>query len=267
MNIIFTFIQYISIMRFIFLLFVSVCLHSSVNGQPKAYTLANAHSHNDYLQSKPLTSAFQAGFGSIEADIFPVNGDLLVAHTDKELDPSRTLKTLYLNPLKKLLKGRAEELQLLIDIKTDTKTSMDLLIKQLQPLKKYLSTLEKKGKLKIVMTGKIPLPENYSDYPDYIFYDHDLKQTLKEQQWKRIGMVSVNFKNYSKWKGKGKVAPEELDKMKDAIGQAHLKNKPFRFWGMPDQSQSWSLQKALGTDWIGTDHIDALKVFISEQKR
>jgi alkaline phosphatase len=265
-------------MRFIYIFFVLVVHHVAAIGQPKQYTLANAHSHNDYLQSKPLTTALQAGFGSIEADIFPVNEDLLVAHSEKEIDPSKSLNALYLKPLLTRLKNQAkdrtkaqtnskmQELQLLIDIKTDTKSSMELLIKQLKPLKKYLSSTNKKRQLKIVMTGKIPLPDNFNDYPDYIFYDNDLSQSFDQQQWQRVGMVSVNFKNYSKWKGKGALPQAELSRLNQVIGQAHQKNKPFRFWGASDQAESWSLQMQLGADWIGTDHIGQLSAFLKAHK-
>jgi alkaline phosphatase len=33
-------------------------------------TVSNAHSHNDYEQPIPFRMAYQAGFGSVEADIF-----------------------------------------------------------------------------------------------------------------------------------------------------------------------------------------------------
>lgn len=64
--------------------------------QPKNYTIANAHAHNDYEHPVPFYTAFNAGFGSIEADVFPVNGILVVAHSKKEIEPQRTLECLYI---------------------------------------------------------------------------------------------------------------------------------------------------------------------------
>ncbi|OSC49686.1 hypothetical protein B5181_40765, partial [Streptomyces sp. 4F] len=66
-------------------------------------------------------------FGSVEADIYLVDGQLLVAHDPEDLDPSRTLESLYLDPLAARVRanhGRVyrrdrRALQLLIDIKTE----------------------------------------------------------------------------------------------------------------------------------------------------
>src|ERR1700722_10608128 len=63
------------------------------------YTIANTHSHNDYEQPIPFRTAYNAQFGSIEADIFLVAGRLLVAHDRKELARGRTLEDYYVKPL------------------------------------------------------------------------------------------------------------------------------------------------------------------------
>ena len=42
--------------------------------------LQRAHSHNDYEQKRPLFEALARGICSVEADIWLVNGKLLVAH-------------------------------------------------------------------------------------------------------------------------------------------------------------------------------------------
>ncbi len=41
------------------------------------YTIANTHSHNDYEQPIPFWTAYNAQFGSIEADVFLVDGRLV----------------------------------------------------------------------------------------------------------------------------------------------------------------------------------------------
>ncbi|MCH5686690.1 hypothetical protein LWM68_21950 [Niabella sp. W65] len=64
-------------------------------------TTAAAHSHNDYLQKFPFWQAYYEGFGSVEADVFLKEGNLVVAHTAGEIDKERTLEALYLKPLQK----------------------------------------------------------------------------------------------------------------------------------------------------------------------
>ncbi len=48
-------------------------------------TLSKAHAHNDYEHERPFFEAFQLGFGSIEADVYAVNGQLLVGHERNQL--------------------------------------------------------------------------------------------------------------------------------------------------------------------------------------
>src|SRR5260221_9734513 len=96
--------------------------------QPRTYTVANAHSHNDYENALPFQMAYDEQFGSIEADIFLQNNELIVAHDTHEVLLNRTLDKLYLQPLAAaILKnkgfvypGNNRQLQMLIDIKTDS---------------------------------------------------------------------------------------------------------------------------------------------------
>ena len=66
---------------------------------PARYPLRHAHAHNDYEHPRPLLDALDHGFTSVEADVFLVDGQLLVAHDPADLDPARTLESLYLDPL------------------------------------------------------------------------------------------------------------------------------------------------------------------------
>ena len=78
-------------------LFSWTCLAIGEEEVPKP--LPAAHAHNDYLHKRPLLDALAHGFCSAEADIFLVDGVLLVAHERASLDKNRTLKALYLDPL------------------------------------------------------------------------------------------------------------------------------------------------------------------------
>src|SRR2546430_573705 len=62
--------------------------------------LTRAHAHNDYEHTRPLLDALDHGFCSIEADIWLVDGKLLVAHERGNVKPDRTLQALYLDPLR-----------------------------------------------------------------------------------------------------------------------------------------------------------------------
>jgi hypothetical protein len=108
-----------------FIVFLFYCTAA----QSQTYIASNAHSHNDYLNSKPFTRAYEAGFGSIEADIFPSNDTLYVAHSKKEIQAQRTLKSLYLDPLyHDLTINSSRRIKLLIDIKENYELSLKLFL-------------------------------------------------------------------------------------------------------------------------------------------
>ena len=231
------------------------------------YTINNAHSHNDYLQEIPFWEAYYASFGSIEADVFPVKGKLLVAHTEKELDPERTLETLYLNNISKQIKQNKgniypeadKKLQLLIDIKNDYKTALKILTAS---LKKYPEITICPG-IKIVITGGRPQPEDFKNYPDYLYFDGDLDKNYTEDQLKRIGIFSADLKDLVSWNGKGIPRDEETEKIKDAVEKAHRQQKRIRFYGAPDFPNAWVNLMNLNVDFINTDHIPDLKKFLN----
>ncbi|KAL8770017.1 MAG: hypothetical protein Q9203_002664 [Teloschistes exilis] len=133
------------------------------------------HSHNDYTRKVPLYDALAAGCTGVEADVWLTKTkDLLVGHTEKSLAPSRSLKSLYIDPLLAILAHQnpkalpgtipsssptadspeddsaqtittrqhgvfdttvTASLTLLIDIKTDGATTLPLVLEQLEPLR------------------------------------------------------------------------------------------------------------------------------------
>lgn len=252
---------------FLFLFIVSF-ISINVFAQQKIYTVADAHAHNDYLHPVPFYTAWNAGFGSIEADVFPVNGELLVAHDSSAIESQRTLRNLYIGPLLKELKKNANrKVNLLIDIKENYKESLKLLMQELEPLKKYLFTDKDKAKpLTILISGERPPPNEYKNYPGYIFFDDDLRLFHSPEEWKRVGLVSLSFERYSSWKGEGSIPEKDKNLLVHVVDSVHHAGKKIRFWAAPDNENSWNLQMKLGVDLIGTDKIDVFSKFLKEDK-
>jgi alkaline phosphatase len=231
------------------------------------YNVGNAHSHNDYMQEIPFWQAYYANFGSIEADVFLVKGNLWVAHTEKELSADRTLENLYLDNISKQIKQNkgniypdaSKKLQLLIDIKQDYKTSLAALI---TTLNKYPEITGNPG-IKIVITGGRPQPADFKNYPNYLYFDGDLDTNYSADQLKRVGMFSADLPGLVKWNGKGIPRDEETEKIKTAVEKAHSQQKPMRFYGAPDFPNAWVNLMDIGVDYINTDHIPDLKKFMN----
>jgi alkaline phosphatase len=239
------------------------------NSQQRIYRVANAHSHNDYEQPLPFNMAYDAGFGSIEADIFLVGDSLFVAHDTTELKRKIDLVSAYLFPLMEALKKHygypyadtSKRLQMLIDIKTDSINTLAALINLLQ---KYPLLLQS-NKLNWVITGNRPDPSLFKNYPSYILFDGELYRDYSKEALEKIVLLSDNFARYSLWDGKSGLPAKDEAVLTTAVKKAKLLHKPVRFWNCPDNARAWKQLIKLNVDYINTDHIAALAQFLKDQ--
>lgn len=234
------------------------------------YSTLNAHSHNDYENDPPFILAYENHFGSIEADIWAINGELFVAHNVKDILPARTLDSLYIRPAVRLFRqngGRAWKdspgtFQLLIDIKTPFEPALSLLVKKLEKYPDVFNPRINKAAVRIVISGNRPEPLKFRSYPDYIFFDGLLNQKYSRKELKRIPLYSANFRNYSSWNGTGDIIEKEKIRMETIIDSVHTLRKKIRFWNTPDNINSWNTFMKMKVDFINTDHIIKLTEFL-----
>lgn len=251
-----------------YLYFLIMLWSVAVHAQPVQYSTAQVHSHNDYEQAFPFWLAWRQGFGSIEADIFLDQGELIVGHDPEQVKQRRTLDSLYLRPLLQCLQqnggyvyaDKSRQLQLMIDIKTAAIPTLDKLVKVLQ----NYPPLTTSPSVKIVISGNRPQPASFASYPDWIRFDGDLQKTYTAEQLTRIEMLSDNFARYSKWNGKGRLPESEQDTLQQLIKKVHTAGKKIRFWNSPDIMNSWYVYMGLGVDYINTDDINGISTFLQQ---
>ncbi|SDS71046.1 alkaline phosphatase [Mucilaginibacter mallensis] len=254
--------------KIIALLAVMVTINLSVNAQIKVYTVADAHSHNDYKNNIPFYRAYEKGFGSIEADVYAVNGKLMVAHDKAEVAENRSLKILYTDPLiEKLAHDQQRQLRLLIEIKEDYKAVLPLVISELKPLESYFSYPGHPGRLSIVLTGAVPPAAEMVNYPEWISFDVDHIDGFTPEQWKKVGLVSFPFSKYVHWNGKGVLNSEEVARVSAGIDSVHAAGKMIRFYETPDTKSSWLALIRLKVDVIGTDKVEELGDFLNKKEK
>jgi YVTN family beta-propeller protein len=226
--------------------------------------VTRSHSHNDYEQQEPFFAAYREGFSSIEADVWLVNGKLLVGHNQKDLQASRTLEELYLKPLSERIrqnngrpyKDKGKELQLMIDIKSEAISTLFAFTELLRDYPK----LSKNKKVKFTISGNRPPEEKWPSYPRYIHFDGRPGKLYEKHVLKKVSMISDSYLGYLR------PGTKELDEVKaiTVIHDAHTLKKPFRFWGNPDNGPTWQKLKELEVDYINTDRIGQLAAFMKD---
>lgn len=240
-----------------------------------------AHAHNDYEHEHPLYDALASGFTSVEADVWLVDGELLVAHDLADVDPDRTLESLYLDPLRDLVRdnrgsvypGWDGSLQLLIDIKSDGEPTYAAVHEALAEHKRILERSVRghvrPGPVTAVISGNRPLETMRSQAVRYAFYDGrsgDLGSGLPASL---MPLVSDNWTKLFTWQGEGAMPVAERERLHAFVDQAHDSGYRVRFWATPDQAGPardavWTELAEAGVDHINTDDLAGLDEFLTE---
>lgn len=244
-----------------FFLLILLLLSSKISAQI-------IHSHNDYEQKQPFFAAYDLGFDSIEADLYLKDGELCVAHNQKDISTERTLRKLYIEPLLAKIKENGgypypnkKSLHLLLDLKTQGKEIMQVLDIQLKPYKKELKHI------KISISGDMPKPEEFQNYDKMFSFDGRKSLEYSKEGFKRVYIVSASFTDFGKyWAGKEPLSQEVAEKISVFVNEMHAKNKKVRLWGTPNTTLGYETLKALQVDVIGTDDLPLLRNYIDSLK-
>lgn len=240
--------------------------------------LIPAHSHNDYEHKKPLFDALEYNCKSIEADVFSLGDSLFVAHNFEDIKPGRTLRKLYLEPLRnQIIKnngsvyGNGKEVILFIDIKDDGLRTYKLLHKILLEYKNEASVFEnglkKEKAILVVVSGNRPFDFMQSQTIRYAGFDGRLENIDSDISPTLMPVVSDNWAKFFEWKGIGEFAIDEKKKLQELAIKAKNKGYLLRFWNTPNKIAEqrkavWTeLQKA-GVGLVGADNLKELQNFL-----
>lgn len=235
--------------------------------------LAQAHAHNDYLHKRPLLDALDNGFTSVEADIFLVDGKLLVAHAVRQQKPERTLEALYLDPLRERIKanggsvyGDGKPFHLLVDLKSAGVPTYRALAEVLARYADLLSVV-RNGKLdpkalSVTVSGDRPRELMAAESVRYAGYDGRVSDLDSAEPADFMPLVSDSWGSQFRWRGQGPLGDAERAKLLELVSKAHAKGRKIRFWAAPDRSDAWRELHAAGVDLINTDDLEGLARFL-----
>jgi len=217
------------------------------------------HSHNDYYQDIPFWRAMVAECRSVEIDVILSDNTLYVAHDSFEINAKRTFESLYVAPLGLAFKhdytnakNHEVDFQYLIDLKTSGLPTLRKVVDILEKYPEYFNPEVNSGAVKIVISGNVPGPEQINEFPTFIFFDLRHPDQFEEYQG-RAGLISENFRKFSRWKGKGEPGEKEKKAIKAYVDACHKAGIPVRLWATPDTNDAYEFLLQTGVNFINTD--------------
>jgi alkaline phosphatase len=245
-----------------------VALSFAVSAQE--HSPSSIFAHNDYEKPLPFYDAYSKNVGYIEADVFLEGNQLLVAHTKREIRKERTLEELYLKIIEQRIaihKGEVynnnAHLTLMIDIKSDGPSTLNQIVKTI----KQFPVLIACKKISFTISGNVPDPATWSQYPSFITFDGRPNINYTAEQLQRVNLISTSFRDHSSWNGKGLPTQADRSKIASIIKSVHDKGKKIRFWAIPDFENSWMVLMNMGVDVINTDKVADLNTFIQNKEK
>jgi hypothetical protein len=237
--------------------------------------LVHAHAHNDYEHTHPLFDALDHGFASVEADIHLVDGQLLVAHSRSQVKPERTLQALYLDPLRaramkyggRIYTNGDAGFYLLIDTKTETNATYAALRRVLRDYNGMLTEFSshgvmRRGAVTVVLTGNRPREMLAEQLTRLAGLDGQLSDLGRPDPQGFLLWISDPWTQFFKWRGEGPIPPQERERVRQIVQQAHQLHAKVRFWAAPDKPAFWREMREDGVDLINTDDLAGAEKFL-----
>ncbi|MBM3961039.1 MAG: hypothetical protein FJ306_03950 [Planctomycetes bacterium] len=231
-------------------------------------TTAILHGHNDYLQPAPLQRALALGLGSVEADVFLVDGELRVGHERWQLRASRTLRALYLEPLRahvaahgsaSLSRDPLRPFVLLVDIKADGDAVYRALRAELADfapmLTRFVDGRVERNAVTVVLSGSRPRALLAAERDRWCALDGRLPDldAVPPPPADLVPWISDAWSRVSDWTGTDELTAAERARLAGLAARARAQGRELRFWGAPDRPEAWQALRDLGIARIGTD--------------
>lgn len=249
------------------------------------------HSHNDYWRPVPFYSALSVGSVSVEADVFLVNKTLYIGHERSALTSTRTLDSLYVQPLLNVLRRQnpasafvtspesahgvfdtaaSQTFYLWVDVKTNGTETWPYVVQALQPLRDagYLTRLNSSGDIEngpvtVIGTGNTPLNQIQTLTQRDYFWDAPiatLGTSFSNITSKVSPIASTSFAAQFGTINGTAFNETQLARLRSQIAVARNKNIRVRYWETP----SWPISvrntvwKTLVSEGVGLLNADDL---------
>ena len=183
---------------------------------------------------------------------------------------------MYLDPLWKIYLDNKSiygnsTLYLLVDVKTSALKTYKLLEDILNKYKPMLTHVSLDslyiGPVTIILSGNRPPINYFDDYHEYrnVFIDGRINDIGRMVSEKIMPLISSDWGDSFEWDGKGIMSEDEKKILRELVIKIHNEKKEIRFWGAPDNQNTWKALLSAGVDLINTDNIEECRNFIIQQ--
>ena len=258
---------------------VSVRHHEPEPRSTTTNPILNAISHRDDEQTRPLHEAFELGFRHIEMDVWHVFGHTLVAHDPQDLRPGRTLRRLYLEPLRGLQADGAltadAPLWLFVDTKTGAKpmhAALERLAHEFDDLVADPADPTDERPVRLVLTGNRPSYDHLQRTPDRrTALDGRMGDVGVRTDARMMPVVSDHWTKHFGWRGRGVMPATERTWLRAHVAALRVAGQRLRFWETPDapgpeREAVWTTLLDEGVDLINTDDVHGLAAFLRRRR-
>jgi hypothetical protein len=232
-----------------------------------------AHAHNDYEHARPLHDALARRCGSVEADVWLVDGALLVAHDRKALRPERTLQALYLDPLRERVRSAGGRVQpgrdgftLLVDVKSaagPTYAALHaVLARYAELLTEFRGGMTTPRAVTVIVSGNRDEAALRAQTVRFAALDGRKVHLDSDAPAGLVPWISENWRTLSTWNWAGPMPAEVRATLGEWVAKAHARGRLLRFWNVPDSPAVWTQLADAGVDIIGADDLGALQAFV-----
>ena len=242
--------------------------------------LASTQAHNDYDQCRPLYDALDRGFTSIEADVWLMDGRLLVGHERGDAVAGRSLERLYLSPLESRTRmnsgsvyaGWEGSFELLIDVKSEATATYAALDEVLRRHHHIMTAFTHDRTIPravtVIVSGNRDRGAMSSPALRYAGFEGRLEDLNTDVPASFMPTVGADWRETFTWDGAATMPKAQELRLRRLVAKAHAHGRTMRFWGTPDDAGAardavWSMLLGAGVDQISTDDVAGLATYLA----
>jgi hypothetical protein len=226
--------------------------------------LVPAYAHNDYLGARPLEEALERGYRGVEADVILLGGALRLGHDRPDVDSTRTLEAVYLEPLAERFArcGRVQPdslpFLLLVEDKAPTDAGREALAARLETYR-HLFVAARPGASSAVLVvladeeaGAVPIPPRLAALAGRQWRATRQVPAPPPEETSRYRLFSVDWRQEFDWEGSGR-PPAAARKLLAALvaAKALSPGSRIRVHNVPSRTALYRFLVESGVDLVG----------------